>query len=148
MHYVQIFKQFGPAYAWWLFPFECFNGELEKVNLNGHATGEMELTLLRDWTLKHRLEELLLSLPADATSKERNLVQRVVAAHGRTRGTLEGYIAGFSSENRVLKPNSAKKITNLRQLQDKNIYALLLQYAQATWSDLSIVDDFTIAPGS
>ncbi|EGO03200.1 hypothetical protein SERLA73DRAFT_23695, partial [Serpula lacrymans var. lacrymans S7.3] len=42
MHYSSIFKHFGPAYGWWLFAFEQFNGKLEWVNLNGHADGEME----------------------------------------------------------------------------------------------------------
>ncbi|KAG6875879.1 hypothetical protein C0993_006940 [Termitomyces sp. T159_Od127] len=98
MHYIQVFKRFGPAYAWWLFLFERFNGELEKVNLNGHAAGEMELTLLHDWGLKQRLKELVLSLPADTTLQEHNLVQYIIAHHGQTRGTLEGYITGFTSD--------------------------------------------------
>lgn len=59
MHYEIIFRRFGPVYAWWLFAFERFNGLLEQVNLNGHAGGEMELTLLRDWILKQRLNELV-----------------------------------------------------------------------------------------
>jgi len=59
MHYEIIFKRFGPCYAWWLFAFERFNGILEEVNLNGHAGGEMELTLLRHWILKQRLNELV-----------------------------------------------------------------------------------------
>jgi len=51
MHYEVIFRRFGPVYAWWLFAFERYNGLLEQVNLNGHASGEMELTLLRHWIL-------------------------------------------------------------------------------------------------
>ncbi|KIM73128.1 hypothetical protein PILCRDRAFT_829385, partial [Piloderma croceum F 1598] len=48
MHY-GLFFQLGPVYAWWLFAFQCFNGLLEKVKLNGHANGVMELTLMRAW---------------------------------------------------------------------------------------------------
>lgn len=59
MHYPQFFRLFGPVYAWWLFAHERFNGELEKVNLNGHASGEMELSLMRNWITKHRLYELV-----------------------------------------------------------------------------------------
>lgn len=58
MHYPTSFR-FGPAYAWWLFGFERCNGDQKKVNLNGHADGEMELTLARAWVLKHRLYELV-----------------------------------------------------------------------------------------
>lgn len=59
MHYDIIFRLFGPAYAWWLFAFERFNGFMKQVNINGHADGEMELSLLRDWIQKQRLHELV-----------------------------------------------------------------------------------------
>jgi hypothetical protein len=59
MHYILFFRLFGPVYAWWLFAFERFNGLLEKVNLNGHANGVMELTLMRAWLERHRLYELV-----------------------------------------------------------------------------------------
>ncbi|EGN95381.1 hypothetical protein SERLA73DRAFT_60037 [Serpula lacrymans var. lacrymans S7.3] len=59
MHYAPIFKRFGPAYSWWLFAFERYNGELEQMNLNGHGGGEMEYTLLRDWIEKNRLYEMV-----------------------------------------------------------------------------------------
>jgi|SRR5882762_713404 hypothetical protein len=59
MHYRLFFQLFGPVYAWWLFAFEPFNGLLEKVNLNGHAGGVMELTLMRAWLERHRLYELV-----------------------------------------------------------------------------------------
>lgn len=59
MHYVDIFRRFGPAYVWWLFAFERCNGEQEQVNTNGRAGGEMELTLMRSWVGKHQLFELV-----------------------------------------------------------------------------------------
>jgi hypothetical protein len=46
MHYQTIFENFGPTYGWWLFAFERCNGDQQKVNLNGHVDGEMELSLL------------------------------------------------------------------------------------------------------
>ena len=60
MHYLKVFDDFGPVYAWWLFAYERFNGLLEKVNLNGHADGVMELTLMRAWVLRHRFYELVI----------------------------------------------------------------------------------------
>ena len=59
MHYCLFFQLFGLVYAWWLFAFERFNGLLEKVNLNGHAGGVMELTLMQAWLKRHRLYELV-----------------------------------------------------------------------------------------
>lgn len=59
MHYPEIFRLFGPVYAWWLYAHERFNGIQENVNHNGKGEGELELTLLRNWVLKHRLYELV-----------------------------------------------------------------------------------------
>lgn len=53
MHFLAQIKLFGPVYAWWLFAFERFNGMLEKVKHNGHNSGEMEVTLLRNWVQTH-----------------------------------------------------------------------------------------------
>ncbi|EIW57889.1 uncharacterized protein TRAVEDRAFT_38232 [Trametes versicolor FP-101664 SS1] len=61
MHYPDFFRLFGPVYAWWLYAQERFNGEQERVNHNGKAGGEMELTLLRNWVGKHRFYELVRS---------------------------------------------------------------------------------------
>lgn len=59
MHYQTIFENFGPTYGWWLFAFERCNGDQQKVNLNGHADGEMELSLLRKWTEKQLFYDLV-----------------------------------------------------------------------------------------
>ncbi len=59
MHYPDIFRLFGPVYAWWLYAQERYNGEQERVHHNGKAGGEMELTLLRNWVGKHRFHELV-----------------------------------------------------------------------------------------
>ncbi|KAI5993137.1 hypothetical protein F5J12DRAFT_907339 [Pisolithus orientalis] len=63
MHYSVVFKHYGPAYATWLFGFECFNGVLEDVNLNGHGGREMECSLAHNWIEKHSLYELESYLP-------------------------------------------------------------------------------------
>ncbi|KAJ7120571.1 hypothetical protein C8R43DRAFT_1136739 [Mycena crocata] len=148
MHYLPIFIRFGPAYAWWLFAFERFNGILEKVNLNGHAGGEMELTLLRDWILKQRVHELVASLPPDASPQEKKLIARLSTEHGSNRGTLRTSIAGFGAGTTILTPKSVRAPTNLRRLPHTNLYALLLAYALTVWTDISIVDDFSTEDGA
>ncbi|KAI0748334.1 hypothetical protein C8Q80DRAFT_1103489 [Daedaleopsis nitida] len=40
MHYPEIFRLFGPVYAWWLYAHERFNGLQENVNHNGKGDGE------------------------------------------------------------------------------------------------------------
>jgi hypothetical protein len=75
MHFFKMIVRFGPVYAWWLFAFERYNGMLEKINHNGHDSGRMELTLMRNWVQTHLVYELLLSLPPTAHPKERDMLE-------------------------------------------------------------------------
>ena len=98
MHYAPMIKQFGPIYGWWLFAFERFNGMLEKVNLNGHDGGRMEVTLLRNWVQTHLLYELLLSLPDNAHELEHKILDQIIRDEGRKRGGMVTQIAIFRGE--------------------------------------------------
>jgi hypothetical protein len=88
MHYYDMIKRFGPVYGWWLFAFERFNGMLEKVNLNGHDGGRMEVTLLRNWVQTHLLYELLLSLPDDAHELEHKILNQIIKDEGKRGGMV------------------------------------------------------------
>ncbi|KAG1818780.1 hypothetical protein EV424DRAFT_1347585 [Suillus variegatus] len=140
MHYSLVFRQYGPAYATWLFGFERFNGVLEDVNLNGHGGGEMEYSLARDWVEKHRLYELAISLPEGASDKEHKLIQRAIDQKGLDRGTLRTQIAQFTSASSILPPRltSKTKFTSLRGLQ----------HPQYKFPDLNVVDDMTAELGT
>ncbi|KAG1831439.1 hypothetical protein DFJ58DRAFT_848212 [Suillus subalutaceus] len=131
MHYSLVFRQYGPAYATWLFGFECFNGVLEDVNLNGHGGGEMEYSLARDWAI---------SLPEGASDKEHKLVQRAIDQKGLDRSTLRTQIAQFTSASSILPPRltSKTKFTSLRGLQ----------HPQHKFPDLNVVDDMTAELGT
>ncbi|KAL6307607.1 hypothetical protein BKA93DRAFT_815915 [Sparassis latifolia] len=162
MHYSLVFKSFGPAHAWWLFAFERCNGEQEAVNLNGHAEGEMETTLMRNWLAKQRLYELVefVSMPENTSPEERKLMSRVTTQKGMNRGTLHTQLAGFGTGATVFfriygsirMPNSTRRkketrFINLRSLPHAEVYGLLLSYAHSAWPDLNIVDDFTTFAG-
>lgn len=159
MHYPTSY-QFGPTYAWWLFGFERCNGDQKKVNLNGHANGEMELTLARAWVLKHRLYELvgsagilaaslllinlkITSLPPNANTKEKDLINRLTREHGSARGTLQTQIAGFANEDAIISPKRKGAPADLRKL---GLYPLLLAFSQHHRPHLNISDDFSICP--
>lgn len=58
-HYPEFFERYGPAYAHWLFPFESFNGVIERMKTNGHGNGEMELTMLRKWIQRQLTYDLV-----------------------------------------------------------------------------------------
>ncbi|EEB92189.1 hypothetical protein MPER_09337, partial [Moniliophthora perniciosa FA553] len=49
MHFGDMFKLYGPVYAWWLFAYERFNGMFEQVKLNGHGGGAIEHPPMRYW---------------------------------------------------------------------------------------------------
>lgn len=51
--------KYGPVYGWWAYPFERMNGVLGRFNLNGHAGGEIEATMLRGWLKSARIQELV-----------------------------------------------------------------------------------------
>ncbi|KAG1813652.1 uncharacterized protein BJ212DRAFT_1447836 [Suillus subaureus] len=161
MHYSLVFRQYGPAYATWLFGFEHFNGVLEDMNLNGHGGGEMEYSLAHDWVEKHRLYELAISLPEGASDKEHKLVQQAIDQKGLDRGTLHTQIAQFTSVNlnilltlrtasSILPPwlTSKTKFTSLRGLQHPQVYQLLVGFSQHKFPDLNVVDDMTVELGT
>ncbi|KAH9942644.1 hypothetical protein B0H21DRAFT_696303 [Amylocystis lapponica] len=99
MHFAQFIKLFGPVYGWWLFAFERFNGLLEKVHVNGHDGGRMELTLLRHWVQSHLIYEYVLSLPENAHPMEREYVDKIIKSEGRSeRGGMMAELAIYRSE--------------------------------------------------
>ena len=99
-HYHKFIKLFGPIYGWWLFAFERFNGMLEKVKLNGHSGGRMELTLMRYWVMTHLLYEYLLVLPDDEEhQEERMYIDHIIQQEGRdSRGGMMTELAMYRAE--------------------------------------------------
>jgi hypothetical protein len=155
MHYYKFIKLFGPVYGWWLFAFERFNGMLEKVKLNGHDGGRMELTLMRHWVMTHLLYEYLLALPEDDEhEEERAYIDQVIRREGReTRGGMMTELAMYRAEasigNNVTLPHRLGKTINVADLlPDGRAYYLLLRYLQELWPDLGVVDDASIQDGT
>lgn len=153
MHFASMIKLFGPVYSWWLFPFERFNGMLERVNLNGHDGGRMELTMLRYWVQTHLLYERLLDLPEDASPEERALLERLIHTEAsQQRGGMMTQIAILRAEatsERVSLPKRIGKPVALQgiilpgaALDGQDLYTLLLDYARRLWPDLHIRRQF------
>ncbi len=91
------------------------------------------------------IHQQLSSLPDAALPQERALIERIAQVGGVARGTLLNQLAGFAQGDNILKPKSVKKFTNLRSLPSY-VYGLLLAFAQRTWPDLTIADDFNCDP--
>jgi hypothetical protein len=58
-HVVEYINAYGPAYAWWVFPYERAIGVLGKANHNGHGSGEVEGTYMRAWWKTMLIQELV-----------------------------------------------------------------------------------------
>ncbi|KAF8834178.1 hypothetical protein BDN67DRAFT_915439 [Paxillus ammoniavirescens] len=48
-HLPEYINAYGPAYAWWVFPYERAIGLLGRANHNSHGSGEIETTFMRSW---------------------------------------------------------------------------------------------------
>ncbi|THV04206.1 hypothetical protein K435DRAFT_649850 [Dendrothele bispora CBS 962.96] len=158
MHYTEMIKIYGPVYAWWLFAFERFNGMLEKVKVNGHDGGRIELTMMRYWVQAHLIYEYLLGLPSDASEHERNLVNKIINAEAENqRGAMMTEIAIFQSEAstdscslpRRLSKNPLDLHTYRPQSVDTDLdlYSLLYEFYRTLWLDLDLQPEFSLNPG-
>ncbi|KAJ3512148.1 hypothetical protein NMY22_g15420 [Coprinellus aureogranulatus] len=146
MHLVTMIKLFGLVYAWWLFPFERFNGMLEKVNLNGQSRGRVEQTQLRNWVRNHLLYELLLSLPADVPAEERSMINQIItheAGHGSMAVELARFCAEASVDNVSLPRQLSLRHLDLHKIQlegasptEKPLAELLFIYCHGQWPQL------------
>lgn len=154
MHFEPMIKLFGPVYGWWLFAYERFNGMLEKVKLNGHDGGRMELTMLRNWVQTHLIYDLSVSVPDDAQPYERELLSRVIKSGGR--GSMLSELASLLNEQAVCSvrlPKRLPKFINLHKYTidglelDIDIYSLLYSQASSIWSDLNLRRELSSAPG-
>ncbi|KAI6028267.1 hypothetical protein F5J12DRAFT_888789 [Pisolithus orientalis] len=69
LHLVELLQDFGPVHAWRCFPFERYNGMLQKIPTNGKH-GEMEQTMLHHFCMGQHLWALLSSksMPPEAMS--------------------------------------------------------------------------------
>lgn len=155
MHMEDFIRLFGPVYAWWLFAYERFNGMLEKVKLNGHDGGRMELTMLRNWVQTHLIYDLSCSLPDDAAPYERLLLTRMIRSEGR--GSMLHEIAVYQSEDKVGSVSLPKRCPRLVNLHkhtvtgvelEKSVYEMLLEHAQLAWPDLHLRREFSTADGT
>ncbi|KAG2755635.1 hypothetical protein P692DRAFT_20717161 [Suillus brevipes Sb2] len=58
-HLYDFIKAYGPAYTWWVFPYERAIGTLWKAHHNGHGSGELEGTFMHLWWKSILVQELV-----------------------------------------------------------------------------------------
>ncbi|KAF8670362.1 hypothetical protein RHS04_08618 [Rhizoctonia solani] len=148
MHFKQYFKLFGPCYAWWLFPYERFNGILEQIELNNHPD-ELETTLARWWIRTHQLHNYLERLPLDATPQERAVLEKLYQGH-QDRGTLLTMAESLHGGRPVIQPSAIPStFINLRNLDETgDIYLAVLGFACNRWPHRDFISDIAFGmPG-
>lgn len=58
LHIPYLMERFGPIRNWWAFPFERFNGQIQRLSTN-HKVGQTEKTFLTQWLRSSRVHALL-----------------------------------------------------------------------------------------
>ncbi|KDN50878.1 hypothetical protein RSAG8_00505, partial [Rhizoctonia solani AG-8 WAC10335] len=141
MHLRQYFEAFGPCYAWWLFPYERFNGILEQVELNNHPD-EIDTSLARWWIRTHQLHNYLERLPDNATPEEKAVLEQL-CQNFQDRGTLLTMAESLHGEHPVIKPSAVPStFIDLRSLDEtSDIYVAVLGFAQAKWPRRNFLSD-------
>ncbi|KAB5590975.1 hypothetical protein CTheo_5591 [Ceratobasidium theobromae] len=150
MHYQDFFLAFGPAYAWWLFSYERFNGLLEQVKIN-NKSDNTATSLMRFWIRLHRLHELVESLLSNITNEEKLTIAKLCYSQPG-RGTLLAQAALPDSDNldsdsesgvgnfQAIRTPQHSRIPTLQQVGN-DIYLALLRFAQARWPDYHLKHD-------
>ncbi|KZV89382.1 hypothetical protein EXIGLDRAFT_771823 [Exidia glandulosa HHB12029] len=150
----EVIARFGPIPGTWLFPFERYNGYLERVTLNGHDGGVMELTLMRHWVRSHLLYEYLLNLPDDAEDCERDSLTEIIKEDARRRGSLLTQLAVAQSEEDggviALPKKSQPFHVHKRATADQypQLYRLLLEFSRQQWPTVNVISESSLDDGS
>ncbi|KAG9121715.1 hypothetical protein FRC07_002231 [Ceratobasidium sp. 392] len=146
MHYERCFQLYGPAYAWWLFAYERFNGILEKVQINCHPE-DYETILARFWTRRHRLYEMVEFMPEDITERERTIINDMCQSVGN-HGTLLAIEAMLAHEIRYTTGKQQHRRVDLHAIKSiPGLYFLMLDFARTCWPHLRLTSDQEPEPG-
>ncbi|KAH7918969.1 hypothetical protein BV22DRAFT_1051386 [Leucogyrophana mollusca] len=121
-HLAECMRGFGPVHGWWAFPFERFNGILQRYNTN-QKLGEIELTFIRSFCRGGSLKALMTQdgLP-DALAELRPIIHQYFGSD--FRGTLLNDLLsmGASNDGSEVPSNSNDKFD---MLSDGLYYKLL-----------------------
>ncbi|KAG2337021.1 hypothetical protein BDR05DRAFT_1005389 [Suillus weaverae] len=77
-HLLEYINTYGPAYAWWVFPYEQAIGLLGQANNNGHGSGEIKGTFMCSWWKSILVQELLMHLQFRPQSELTNEDEKAV----------------------------------------------------------------------
>ncbi|KAJ3014376.1 hypothetical protein NUW54_g1323 [Trametes sanguinea] len=140
MHLILWVLRLGPAYVWWAFAYERFNGFLLKIHHNGHP-GELEATMMCSWTKLHLIYDLILHLEnlgdAKTIEDEESIKDLKACLHApkagkKTRGTLLTMLAAVTaaqSNELIVYPKHGRKLN----LKHAGLYADVYEHLRKEW---------------
>ncbi|KAN0074682.1 hypothetical protein V8E55_011731 [Tylopilus felleus] len=126
LHTPECLRAFGPVQGWWAFPFERFNGIIQRLNTNDKL-GQMEGTFMKTFCKAGNLRALMArdTLP-DALESFRPLITKYFGS------ALNGAILSdiFSPDSVVVDIDEhidAQPLSTKRELLDDPVYQALLE---------------------
>ncbi|KAI0658048.1 hypothetical protein C8Q70DRAFT_1045994 [Cubamyces menziesii] len=118
LHLVDCLQLFGPTFAWWAFPFERYNGLLQRLNTN-HRTADIPKTFMRYFYIGARVRSMI---PTDAKARP---------DHPEFKDVMNTFHSAFQEVargSRVIHPSAF--FWNDKQVLSGSLYeALLRAYA-------------------
>ncbi|KAI0650959.1 hypothetical protein C8Q79DRAFT_901952 [Trametes meyenii] len=110
LHLPQCLDLFGPVHGWWAFPFERYNGVLQRLNTN-NKPGDMPLTFMRYFYKAGMLRSLLSTLEWPDVEVYTDMAKSIDAAIGDAlRGTRVMDVLTSSVRQTPLLYDEAKQV--------------------------------------
>ncbi|KAI0672553.1 hypothetical protein C8Q78DRAFT_971155 [Trametes maxima] len=124
LHLIECLILFGPTHAWWAFPFERYNGLLQRLNTN-HRTEDMPKTFMSYFYIGARLRWMMASPESWPDTEEfREMIKSFHdAVQGATRGTRAADIMAFG---RDASPQRGIRSVGQQKDVDRSVYDKLL----------------------
>ncbi|KAH7918993.1 hypothetical protein BV22DRAFT_1108228 [Leucogyrophana mollusca] len=122
LHIPECLRSFGPVHGWWSFPFERFNGILQRAHTN-NKPDELELTFIRSFCRGSNLKSLLSRVDLPESFDEIGpLIQQYFTSD--FKGTLLSDLAAMGAESRN---DPATPDPTPFEVLNEDVYAGLLQ---------------------
>ncbi|OSC99340.1 hypothetical protein PYCCODRAFT_1479872 [Trametes coccinea BRFM310] len=87
LHLRPLLEAFGPVHGWWAFPFERYNGILQRMNTNS-KTSDLPTTFMRGWYIGANIRWLIRTTDWPKSSEYDDMLKAFdTAFHDRVRGT-------------------------------------------------------------
>ncbi|KAG8729869.1 hypothetical protein FRC11_007854 [Ceratobasidium sp. 423] len=150
MHLEEWILKTGSVYNTHVWGMERANGIVSRINHNGKRNGVLEGTLMRGWWSYATIQNLIKALRAlpNRTPTDESMIDELLVAlkggaeHAQQRGTLMGFIqqcqTAYTQLHGLQEYTTLSKQSRLIDLEDHNLYEIVLEFCVAKWPDAGI----------